>query len=100
MLDKLTVESFAGELGKTFRVTPADSPAVDLVLAEARSLSPKTRPPDAGRAPFSLVFLGPAAPVLAQRIYSLDNPSLGRLEIFLVPIAADAAGVKYEAVFN
>ena len=100
MLEKLTVESFAGEMGKTFRLRQADAPAIDLILVEARGLSPKSKPPGAGRAPFSLVFRGPRDPVLAQRIYPLENSSLGRLEIFLVPIAADADGVKYEAVFN
>jgi len=100
MLEKLTVESFAGEMGKIFRLTQADAPAIDLVLVEARGLSPQSRPPGAGRAPFSLVFLGPRDPLLPQRIYPLENPSLGRLEIFLVAIAADAEGVKYEAVFN
>jgi hypothetical protein len=99
VLEKLTVESFAGEIGKSFRLTQADAPAIDLVLVEARGLSAGSRPPG-GRAPFSLVFLGPMAPVLPQRIYPLESPSLGRLEIFLVPIATDAGGVKYEAVFN
>jgi len=99
MLEKLTVESFAEEMGKAFRLTQADVPAMDLVLVEARSLSARSGAPG-GRAPFSLVFLGPRDPVLAQRIYPLESPSLGRLEIFLVPVGADAQGVKYEAVFN
>jgi hypothetical protein len=100
MLHKLTVDSFTGQIGKTFRLVLPDAPAMDLVLIEARSLSAKSKPPGSGRAPFSLVFLGPKDSVLTQRIYPLENASLGRLEIFLVPISSDTDGVKYEAIFN
>jgi hypothetical protein len=100
VLDKLTVAEFTGQVGRTFRLTPADAPAQALVLVEARDLSLRTRAPGPGRAPFSLLFLGPKGPVLPQRIYPLENETLGRLEIFLVPIGADADGVKYEAIFN
>jgi hypothetical protein len=100
VLDKLTVAEFTGQVGRTFRITGADSPALDLVLVEARDLSLRTKAPGPGRVPFSLVFLGPKGPVLAQSIYPLENETLGRLEIFIVPIGADADGVKYEAIFN
>jgi hypothetical protein len=100
VLDKLTVAEFTGQVGRAFRLTPADAPALDLVLVEARDLSLQTAAPGAKRAPFSLVFLGPKGPVLPQRIYPLENETLGRLEIFLVPIGAEADGVKYEAIFN
>jgi len=100
MLDKLTVEFFTELVGKQFRLTGTDAPAIDLILIEARGVTPKSRAPGAGREPFSLVFLGPKGPVLPQRIYPLEITSLGRLEIFLVPIASDADGVKYEAIFN
>lgn len=100
VLDKLTVEEFTGQVGRTFRLTPGDAPALDLVLVEARDLSLQTTVPGAKRAPFSLVFQGPKGPVLPQRIYPLENETLGRLEIFLVPIGTDSDGVKYEAIFN
>ena len=100
MLDRLTVAMFAGQIGKTFRLPLAEGPALDLVLVEARNLSLHAGNPGPRREPFSLLFVGPRAPVLAQRIYPLENEAFGRLEIFLVPIAADADGVKYEAIFN
>ena len=100
MLDKLTVDSFTGQIGKTFRLSLADAPAMDLILVEARGLSTRSKPPSSGREPFSLTFLGPKGAVLPQRIYPLETEALGRIEIFLVPIAADADGVKYEAIFN
>lgn len=69
----------------------------DLRLIECGRLTPH---PGSLRDPFSLIFRGPAAPVLPQRTYPLDNPHTGPLEIFIVPIGRDAAGVLYQAVFN
>ena len=100
MLDRLTVEVFAGQIGKTFRLVLEDGPVLDLVLVEARSLSLKSGNSGPRRDPFSLLFLGPKTPVLPQRIYPLESEAFGRLDIFLVPIGADASGVKYEAIFN
>ena len=100
VLDRLTADMFAEQIGKTFRLPLGGGPVLDLVLVEARSLSPGSINPSPRRDPFSLLFLGPKAPVLPQRIYPLENEAFGRLEIFLVPIGAGADGVKYEAIFN
>ena len=51
-------------------------------------------------APFALVLRGPRAPLLRQAIYALTHPRLGRIDIFLVPIAQDAECARYEATFN
>lgn len=51
-------------------------------------------------APFSLILRGPAAPLLPQGTYALRHPRLGPIELFLVPIARDAQGVRYEVTFN
>jgi Domain of unknown function (DUF6916) len=69
--------------------------ALRLVEAQATGVS------SAGMArdPFRLVFLGPADPMLRQRTYRLDHEALGPLDIFLVPIARDAGGTTYEAIF-
>lgn len=54
-----------------------------------------------GRQPFSLLFKGPAVPVLPQSIYKIRHDGDGEpLDIFLVPVSADASGACYEAVFN
>ena len=57
-------------------------------------------PPSGGRQLFSLALRGPRQPVLPQQAYTLTNETLGSLEIFLVPIGSDEAGVRYEAVFG
>ena len=51
-------------------------------------------------APFSLVLRGPSTPLLVQATYALRHPRRGMLEVFLVPIAQDATGARYEATFN
>lgn len=71
--------------------------SLTLELSECAAL-PSAREGD--REPFSLLFRGPAEPVLPQRIYRLDNDELGTLEIFLVPVASDDEATEYEAVFN
>ena len=58
---------------------------------------PATR---SNRKPFSLEFRLPIRSVLPQRIYRLEHPQLGTLNIFLVPIGMDQAGLQLQAVFN
>jgi hypothetical protein len=98
MLESLKFEDFFERIGEVFRVEGAGA-AIDLVLAEATDLSRKEAP-GPRRKPFSLIFRGPLRPLLVQKIWPLEHSALGRLEIFLVPIGPDAAGMRYEAVFN
>ena len=95
MLENLTKESFLPRLNQSFRLTSVEPPLeLRLVEVEARWGKGPTREP------FSLVFVGPADPVLPQRIYRLEHDELGALELFLVPVGRDAAGTRYEAAFN
>ena len=95
MIEDLTVESFEGRVGEAFRLTE-DEGTFDVTLVECEALGGTAL----NRVPFSLVFLGPREPVLPQRTYPLAHDELGELEIFLVPIAQDADGTRYEAVFT
>jgi len=52
------------------------------------------------RAPFSLLFRTASQVHLPQKLYNLKNNKLGKLEIFLVPVARDREGVLYQAVSN
>ena len=95
----LTVSDFQPHVGSGFRLDADDVLEVELVEVDdvgGRSGVPPERP----RAPFSVVFLGPRDPVLPQRIYRLEHDELGTLDLFLVPIGRDDAGVRYEAVFT
>ena len=52
------------------------------------------------RVPFSVVFREPGPQVLPQQIYRLEHAGLGAFDLFIVPIARDGDGVRYEAVFT
>jgi hypothetical protein len=95
VLDDITIDSFSGRVGERFRVTSGDD-THELTLVECEPLGGTAME----RVPFSLVFLGPPEPVLPQRIYPLAHDELGDRELFLVPIAQDADGTRYEAVFT
>lgn len=95
MLEGVTIDDFAGRVGERFRLDAGER-ALELVLEECARLGE----PALERVPFSLLFRGPREPVLAQRIYPLVHDELGRFELFLVPVAQDDDGTRYEAVFT
>jgi len=49
---------------------------------------------------FSLLFLGPADPLLQQKTYGFEHEQTGRFELFIVPVGRRPEGLEYEAVFN
>lgn len=93
----LTLNDFSPLQGGHFELNVGDQGLLALSLIEANALTPHL---SAVRAPFSLVFEGPAQPLLPQATYGMTHPSLGPLDIFLVPVARSPAGIRYEAVFN
>ncbi|MEA2478366.1 MAG: hypothetical protein QOJ07_288 [Thermoleophilaceae bacterium] len=102
MLDRLTVDSFRPAVGQPFVLDLDGVARVELELVEARTHVPDAPALDANRSrsPFSLVFRGPAEPVLPQRIYRIEHAVTGPLELFIVPVARDADGMSYEALFG
>ncbi|MCU1390031.1 MAG: hypothetical protein JWL72_3369 [Ilumatobacteraceae bacterium] len=90
---------FEPVVGTEFIVDLGGAGRVALTLASCERLSAGGLGPR--REPFSLVFHGPAVPVLTQATYAMDHPELGRLDIFIVPIQPNPGGApRYEAVFN
>ena len=102
MLEPLDLTIFARHVGDVFRIAVDETTTIEARLIEATpsSAALASPPPNGRRAPFSLVFRGPGSPPLPQRIYRLEHPELGALDVFLVPIGQDAGGMCYEAVFN
>jgi hypothetical protein len=95
MLEDMTAATFAPHLGDHFRLRADDSTTLDAELTNVD----EGEPAGSGRAPFSLVFRGPLEPLLPQQIYRFEHDALGSFEVFIVPIGADEAGVRYEVVF-
>lgn len=99
----MSLETFAGREGSRFDLDLAASGVEDpatlplrLTLVEALPEPPW----GAERVPFSLMFSGPATPIMPQGIHRLVHDELGTLELFLVPLAPDGDGARYQAVFT
>lgn len=102
MLETFTVETFEVLLGQPFHLTVAapDGTAAVVPLRLERAERAAAPPGDRGRPPFSLTFAGPADRRLLQGTYPLRHATLGAFDLFIVPIAAEAEVVRYEAVFT
>ena len=98
MIEDITVQRFEPCLNHKFRLD-YEMGNLEVELIECRKIS-SPGPPPGQREPFSLMFLGPRQPVLPQRIYRLFSEQLGSLEVFIVPVASDSSGTKYQAVFS
>jgi hypothetical protein len=97
-LQLLTFESFSPHLNSTFSLKLGES-TVDLTLTQATK-QPLRPYPGMMREPFALYFRSDSQVVLPQRIYPCEHDGMGKLEIFIVPVARDPQGIVYEAVFN
>lgn len=96
MLDKLRQEDFARHVDDTFLLRPPAGEPLEVRLIETAGVGGTP----ADRDPFSVVFRGPAEPLLPQAIYRLEHDRLGTLDLFLVPLGPSADGMSYEAVFT
>lgn len=89
----LSIDHFAGGVGQSFTLQAGDQ-SLDLVLDTVEPLSRSVR--EAGA--FRLEFVGPADPILPQAIYPVRVGD-DEHDIFIVPIACDGSGTRYEAIF-
>lgn len=95
-----TYDDFADRTGDEFRVRLPDDSVLPLTLSEvAAGAEDAGAGPAGARRQFSLLFRGPAAPQLGQGTWELDHDGMGELALFLVPLAPDADGPRYEAAF-
>ena len=95
MADDLRLEHFSSRVGDPFEFGTGDA-WVPVTLTHATALPHGVR--EAGS--FRLEWQGEAAQLLGQGLYSVRDPGGEAHDIFVVPIACDAAGARYEAIFN
>lgn len=101
MLDKLDSTDFSPYLDQSFRLWLEGVGLLEFELIEVQEMSDSTDEVQGHRRPFSIVFRGPEQPVLPQRIYRIEHPSMGTLDLFLVPLGPGrSGGIHYEAVFT
>ena len=97
MLDQLKLEDFEPLLGQTLRLGDGNT-HIALELAEARALkspSPRAAPS------FALILReNDASRSFGQGLYRLEHPTLGDIDLFVVPVGSDGRGMCYEVTFN
>jgi hypothetical protein len=97
MIDLATVTRDAFEVGSTFTIQVSADSSLSLELIAIESLPTA---PNARRQSFLLRFRTSERARIPQRIYGLDHPALGRMDVFLVPVGPDQVGMRYDAVFG
>jgi hypothetical protein len=95
-LAALTAADFEAVAGTAFEIVRSDSDSVEIVLEEV--VVYRERP--GHRQPFALQFRGPPVPILEHVTHRVVHAEMGDLDLFLGPIASDADGTIYEAVFT
>ena len=99
-MDLLPLERFASVANQTFDLSIGEA-SMPLTLVDVKPLPVQARTaPGVTRQPFSLIFRSLSQVILPQRIYWMNNATMGKLGIFIVPVARDQSGVTYQAVFN
>jgi hypothetical protein len=86
--------AFTPCLNDNFLICLRETDQVELSLVEISDTSTERMES------FSLIFRGPLEKPFAQGTYDAEHAGLGRFPLFLVPVARDADGMRYEAVFN
>ena len=95
MSNNWTHAAFAENLNTAFSLQHPqwDSVTVELVHVSELRETPRQRM-------YSLVFRGSLEQPLQQGLYPISHEKMGNHDLFLVPIAREADGFRYEAVFN
>jgi hypothetical protein len=95
MLDVLSYEELAAQVGTKFRVLDAAPESLELELTAITDKQGNQQ-----QEYFSLIFRGTRELILPQQIYRLEHELLGAGALFLVPVGMTEQGVEYESAFN
>lgn len=88
-------ETFAEHLNTNFTAQTDAEKEFEITLVEAKSIiSNKIQEC------FALLFCAPPDAPAVQQSFQLDHNTLGKMELFLVPVKKNEDGLFYEAVFN
>jgi hypothetical protein len=95
MTNNWTHAIFAENLNSTFDLQHPHLGTVTVELIHVSELCETPR-----QRMYSLVFRGPLEQPFQQGLFPISNEKMGNGDLFLVPIAREADGYRYEAVFN
>jgi hypothetical protein len=97
-LQLLTASDFHSQVGKDFFIHFSGEVTIQAQLERVSELPPYA---DLERKPFSILLqTAQKDRHYQQSIYTIDQPALGSMQIFLVPVGYNEKGVQYEAVFS
>ncbi len=94
-LATLTIDQFLPLRDATFELQGASGP-LPLKLVKIDNVGNSGRTGGA----FSLMFAAAKGSTFPQGIYRVAHPSLGAMEIFLVPVGPSGGGAGYQAIFT
>lgn len=94
-LDSFHYEDYLPYINSKFTARLNDVSTIEFELTNVEDKSPSPR-----QEQFILTFRAPSDALVEQQIFDLQHEQLGTGIMFLVPVARDANGVTYEAVFN
>ena len=94
-LAALKLDDFAAHLDADFEMQTSGG-VLPLKLVEAVAGGQSKREGGA----FSLLFVAAPGPWMPQTTYPIKHPTLGMIELFLVPIGPVPGGNGYQAIFG
>jgi hypothetical protein len=99
-LGSLTCAGFTAVVGTIFQVSDEGKESLPLKLVEVKERLARAPESAQTRESFSLLFTGPKTRLLPQRLYWFAHDTMGRFELFIVPVGQGPTTFSYEAVFN
>jgi hypothetical protein len=95
---ELVSDTFAGRVGESFTIAPANGEPIETVLSECEE-KPASQAPG-GKMPFSLVLHAEGPGYYGQQMFTVGHSELGEFSLFLVPLGPDERGMAYQAVIG
>jgi len=91
----LTHEEFSSQLNTKFRIHVNEAETIEAELTDVSELLASPR-----QERFAIVFRTSNETFLGQGMRRFEHDQMETFDLFLVPIARDEEGTRYEAVFN
>ena len=95
MSEQLKIDDFSKYLNTKFKVFRTDDEVFEAELVGVYDLRN-----DHVLQTFSVEFLFPKEFGAEQKIYKIEHPEHGTMEIFIVPVGQSESGILFEAIFN
>jgi hypothetical protein len=88
-------DNLAGVIGSIFTMKDASNVAAELVLTRVSELHERS-----GCRAFSIEFLAPENCDVGQGLYDIEHTTLGKMQLFLVPVGMKNGQLELQSIFN